>query len=271
MNEFFNVHGKTLLYLLGLNIFITIMQYAVINIKNDPNRLRREGLQDEYIEFYKKIQTKVLNLFIFPFLIIQLVLLVIEGLFFPDFSSMDILVSVFIGGFILYLPIGLIFYGRHRNKYKDVYREIAVKTGSEIVIDFKYKALRMFFNPVIEIPASILLIIYIILHYEFRPAIMLSLYIFVPWFNYFNSKTIKNLNKILFKREYTIVYYGVMAYHIILILLLFLYTFDSNFILTTYDYVFFTVLVVLQTLKVIYYLSNYPKFRKEIRKLSTTN
>ena len=148
MNEFFNIHGKTLLHLLGLNIFVVIMQYAIIYIKNDPSRLRREGLQDEYIEFYKKIQVKALNLFIFPFITVQLILLVIEGLFFPDFSSMDILVSVFVGGFILYLPVGLILYSRHRNKYKDVYREIAIKTGSEIVVDFKYKALKMFFNPI---------------------------------------------------------------------------------------------------------------------------
>jgi hypothetical protein len=175
---------------------ITVAALFGSYITHNSKTLRQKGFNSEYIKLLQKQQRQFTAAWIALFIAFQ----VLAWFIVKEFAEMitrEIYIKYILNISILAsLPIGFYFFARFSREA----RELAIKTGSNIVIDFKFKVLHSMFRLPLEILAS-LLILYCAI-FPLKEVTILYLYAALPWFYYIGLRISKNQNRPLFRFKY---------------------------------------------------------------------
>ncbi|MFC1561868.1 hypothetical protein ACFL4Q_02605 [candidate division KSB1 bacterium] len=243
-------------FILILNCIIVIEIIAIAHWANRKKRLRRKGLSEEYIALMRKDEKKAA---IKPLVVLyglQAIFIALFAISGTAISQEIYMKYVFPPSFILSLPYSMYLTKKYNVKFKD----LAIKTESEIIIDFKYKALGWILNRKLEL-ISLALIIYFNIMYLNNDTI-LYLSAALPWLIYYMMRNMKY--QVLEMINYR---YRILARSMILLQLIKSHRyirviFDQIESFTSVQYLLFILLAAVLAATVIYGLVNYPKINR---------
>ncbi|MFC1553453.1 hypothetical protein ACFL7D_02355 [candidate division KSB1 bacterium] len=197
------ISTQDLYKILLFNLLFIGVGFATMWSLFSPKRLRKKGYSEEYINITHKQAIIGIRVFLSIFIaaqIIETVILVLMGysitteLYFRYISS----VATFIGW--IAIAVYLFFFNK---KYEKELKELAIETDSEVVIDFKFRALKMIINWKLEIPASLILIYYTFMYFNHRP--ILYLYALIPWIIFLKLYKMKYQVQATIRNSYKII------------------------------------------------------------------
>lgn len=245
----------------GLIIFLLYLFLGVFYLYYTSTHLmKRKGYQDEYISFLKKdIRKRVIGIAIAIPLIILLAGIFTQIIFgrfrIDDGPQMLVFFGFF---FIMILPFPIIDNKKTREKYK----KLAQDTGSEIVLDFNFKQLHKIFNPMYEIPATILYVIYMfILVKDFHVAFLA---VMILWILYFTVRSARYMVRASMRDAYIYTFIFMFINQALLIFYLFREILIIEHPLV--QFYFGLALVLFLTLKLINYIIGYISVKRELKK-----
>ncbi len=159
-------------------VILWISLLGVTIYQTNRRILERKGYNEDFIELSKKINIKrnigigviVTILGIFAALVVWAI--------FGDLNKSNHLMYVYLLWFLLIIPFPIL----ESEKGGKEFKELAIKTNTDIVIDFKYKILHLVFAAPVEALFSIIYILYFIIFIEvFHVAFI---HILILWFLY---------------------------------------------------------------------------------------
>lgn len=239
-------------------IFLLIATIFSINLK----RLEKRGYKTEYIEFIRK-DTKKRNIGI------AILMPILGGLsaltvwlFTGDLNNFNNLIYVSLLWIILIIPFPIL----DVRKTQKSYRDLAIKTNSEILFDFNYKILHLIFRPYLEFLSAVLVIIYFILFIE--PFHLVFLHIFILWSLYSVGRYSKYLTAPQLKDGYIYLYVFIMINQALIIFHLFrevILRSGCEECITELGFFLGIIIGGLLFLKFIHYIFSFPKFNLKLQ------
>lgn len=242
------------LILIVLWIFLTFVTLFTINRK----RLEKRGYKSEYIDFIRR-DTKKRNIgiaLIMPVLggIAALIVWAITG----EVNGFQNLIYIVLLWMLFIIPFPILDMRKSQKEYK----ELAIRTHSEVVVDFNYKVLHIIFNPLAEAIASVLVIAYFIIFIE--PFHVVFIHIFILWALYATARYSKYLTEPQLKDGYLYLYIFIMINQALIVF----HTFrevigrsDCQVCLSDLGMVSGITLASLLLLKLVYYIFSFPRFK----------
>jgi hypothetical protein len=181
--------------------------------------LNANGHQEPYISFLRKdYKKRCLGIaLIFPVLLLSAYS--IFWLFFGHPSADSQLIYIFLIFLVLVIPFPLMDIKKSKKEYK----KMAIETGSEIIIDMKFKVLHQFFNPIIEAIFSLLFTLYFITTHPNIP-VLVFVHILLPWLIYLSARNSKYLTKPLMKDGYLLLFLVITINFLIVLFYIFRYS-----------------------------------------------
>lgn len=167
-------------------IILWISLLGITIYQTNRRILERKGYNEDFIELSKKINIKrnigigviVTILGIFAALVVWAI--------FGDLNKSNHLMYVYILWFLLIIPFPILDFKKGGREFK----ELAIKTNTDIVIDFKYKILHLVFVAPVEAFFAIIYIVYFIIFIEvFHVAFV---HILILWFLYASARFSKS-------------------------------------------------------------------------------
>jgi hypothetical protein len=225
-------------------------------VTHNKKTLRQKGFSSEYINLLQKQQKQFTAAWIVLFIGLQVLAWFIVKKY-VVITTLKIYVKYILNISILAsLPIGFYFFTRFSREA----RELAIKTGSKIVIDFKFKILHSMFRLPLEIVAS-LLIVYCAI-FPFKGVTILHLYAALPWFYYIGLRISKNQNRPLFRFKYQEI--GKWSIIISLLTVFLLVVEFQNHLekMNLFDRILCLTTLVVVGAKALYYIIKYKSFKK---------
>lgn len=191
-----------LLILYGTSCLATwIFLFLFYNIYANESRLKRNGHNEPYISFLRKDYQKRCIGIALALPILLLTAYSIFWLFAGHPNAYNQLIYIFLIFLILVIPFPLMDIKKSKKEYK----RMAMETGSEIIIDMKYKVLHRFFNPIIEVAFTILFTLYFVISKNNIP-VLVFVHLLLPWLIYFSARNSKYLTKPLMKDGYLMIF-----------------------------------------------------------------
>ncbi len=258
MIEFLNNNKDLIIKIVFLNAFIILWCYTIVLFITNKERLKKKGFDDEYVTLMKSTHNESMRKFILIFLLTQLVSSLLFYTITGEFTTKQF--SQYI--FIISTVVGMTYMFNCISSCNMKFKELAVKTNSDIIIDFNFKILKRMFNMPLEIAATLGFIYFAAVHYDHLPAIYLLAVI--PWFNYLFMKKSKNLNFSAFKFNYLYVAKSNIMLHVLIGVVLFKRSYTFEDILPWYSLTIYFLLMAVFTFKLGLYLYQYPKLREEV-------
>jgi len=216
--------------------------------------LKKMGYEGKYTIIKKKAQAKLMLR-----LGTVLPIITLAYVFLLRWIPREMKGIVFTALYILWLFPLLIIGQKESNK---INKEMVMETHSEVVIDLNFKILHLMFKPWLEIAAALLCAIYNTLYLGHSVSVYMALS--VLWFAYFLVRLSKNRNLSSFHSFYRRVFLVFILYQILLL---------GHFIHATIGalkspreigFIFALLLCIGLLVKLGYYLSNYPRFKRAI-------
>ncbi len=244
--------------LLGLTGFLWICLLIVTLYQTNTSILRKKGYDEEYIAFLKE-DSKERNLGI---AVAVPLILVFSGfvvwLIFGELSSMKHLFLLVVIWFLCIIPFPILDAKKTKHKLK----ELAMKTKSDIVVDLNYAILHLVFRPSWELAAALLYILYFALFFRwFHPAVV---HFVLLWIFYATARSGKYLIKPSLRDSYLYNFFFMVINHILLIFQAIWHMVLRQALMGWQHYVFGVLLIVILLGKLIYYLSNFPRFKRKL-------
>ena len=221
------------------------------------SRLRRRGMKEEYVQF---LRNDLIKRSMGIGVAVPLLLLVAAGIVWlvtGDLHSPERLISIVLLFLVLVIPFPILDTIQLNKKYK----ELALETRSDTVVDFSYKILHMIFNPAWELVAALLYVAFFVSFIE--PFHVAFIHLLLLWLLYGAARSGRYLTQPMLKDGYVYIFIflminqGLLLYHLLTV---------SIHRLTCeecYNPMVFTLgitLGVLLTVKMVYYLMRYPRF-----------
>ncbi len=193
--------------------FIILWIFLLATTLYQINRriLENKGYNEDYIRYIRKtnIRRNIGMAIVIPILGIFAALVV--WAIFGNLNKSTHLIYVYILWFLLIIPFPILEMKKGNKKLK----ELAIKTNSNIVIDFKYKTLHLVFVPGLEAIFAIIYIVYFIIFIEaFHVAFI---HLLILWLLYGAARFSKNLTLPSFKETYIFNFIFMALNHMILI------------------------------------------------------
>lgn len=239
-------------------IFLLIATLFTIN----RVRLEKKGYKPEYIKFIRQ-DTKKRNISIAVFMpVLGGLSALIVWLFTGEINSMQSLIYISLLWIILVIPFPILDMRKTQKEYK----ELAIKTNSEILFDFKFKLLHLMFNPYLEIAASILIIAYFIFFIE--PFHVVFIHIFILWALYSVGRYSKYMTAPQLKDGYIYLFIFIMINQALIIFHTFrevLSRSNCEECLSNFGFYLGILLGILIFVKFIYYIFSFPKFNLKLK------
>jgi len=194
--------------------FIILWIFLLATTLYQVNRrvLEKKGYNEDFIEYIRKtnIKRNMGMAIVMPILGIFAALVI--WAIFGNLSESNHLIYVYILWFLLIIPFPILEMKKGSRELK----ELAIKTNSNIVIDFKYKTLHLIFVPGLEAIFAVIYIVYFVIFIEvFHVAFI---HILILWFLYCAARFSKNLTLPSFKETYIFNFIFMAFNHMILIL-----------------------------------------------------
>lgn len=264
MKEFILTNKIVLIMFVAVNAGIVLFMSLITRFTHKKDRLKEKGYSEEYIRFYNKTSEKFGGRIFFILILAQIaawiIVYFIEGEVTPRMYGN----LVWPIAFFLTIPFAIIFWKQIYSEYKMLVKE----TESEIIIDFNFRILKLIFNKILEIPVSLLVIIYTLFNIEFGNSGIIYVYVMLLWFFYMVLRLGKNYNKPAFKDTYLNVAKFSIVYQGILIFIVIANSLKNADTYSGFNYTLFGVIVAILVSKAVYYTSNYSKLKKTLDKLT---
>lgn len=239
----------TLLIVTIIVLLVFLLGYYLY--RSNKRILRKKGYNEDYI---RTIRKELLNTVLGISLVVPLSLIASGYIVSLIYGKLDIrseyhLFILFVFFIILISPFPVISYYKSKRKY----RELAMKTGEKIFIDFNFSLLHRIFNPILEITATILYLgTMLLMDLTFNLAFI---HLALLWLLYGLARNAKYQVKASLKDTYMYVFIFLGINHVLLIYYLVrqLYTFQCGNCLVRYLAV---ALALLLSVKLLYYIFN---------------
>ena len=263
MKEFFDMYKELIFVFIIYNAAIILGGWIFVGLLQKRSRLRKKGYSEEYIDLSKKISDevgpKVVSLLILSQILVGVIVYLIFGEITKElYTKYIIFISVLIA-----MPIGALF----SNIKSDKYKELAIKTKSDIIIDFNYRILGLLFNRNVEIPVFIIALAYSALHLDFSFTGCVLIYLLLPWFFSIVVRRTKNLNKPVFQEQYSLVGKLNIIYQAALVFLMVIGSIEHFEEFSWYNYLFFAAAECALIFKVVLYTLNYSKLKGQLKNM----
>jgi hypothetical protein len=254
---------------IGIAIFnfaITLIMLLVFNLYYNRQKLIAQGFNEEYIKFIKKWEGRAALTCWLSMMILQVVLYFIVSLFIEKITMKLYIKAIFLSTMMLTVIIRFIF---DKYIYK-LQKELAIQTGSEIVVDFNYKILHMIFKPLLEIIATVIVAAFTFVSLSDIPNrddnFIIYFYLVFIWYFYISLKSAKNMIMPQFEFTYRLNAKLLFLFNGVLILLVFSNSMEAvekgQFALM--DYLFFMVVLALLVAKLTIYIKGYRSLMKSL-------
>jgi len=170
----------------------------------NKTRLKKRGYKNEYIEFIRK-DTKKRNISIAVFMpLLGLLAAFIVWFITGEVEGIQNLIYIALLWILLVIPFPLIDAIKTQKEYKD----LALRTKSEVVFDFNHRILHLVFKPVIELTAAVLVVAYFILFIE--PFHVVFVHLLILWALYAAGRYSKFLSAPQLRDGYIYLYIFIM-------------------------------------------------------------
>lgn len=188
-----------------------LLLLVVVLYRGNTSVLRRKGINDEYIRFIKK---DILKRSIGIAIVVPLLLLLSSFLVWTvagTLESAKLLPYILLVFIILVIPFPVLDVIKTKRNFKN----LALRTNSDIVFDFNYRILHYIFNPALEVGTGILYILYFILFVGWFHVAFIHL--LLMWFLYFSTRSGNYLTRPLLKDGYIYIFAILVVNQMILV------------------------------------------------------
>jgi len=192
-------------------IILWVFLLAISLYQVNRRVLENKGYNEDFIGYIRKanIKRNIGMAIVIPILGIFSAFVV--WAIFGNLNESTHLIYVYILWFLLIIPFPILEMKKGGRELK----ELAIKTNSNIVIDFKYKTLHLVFVPGLEAFFAIIYIVYFVIFIEvFQVAFI---HILILWFLYGAARFSKNLTLPNIKETYIFNFIFMALNHMILI------------------------------------------------------
>lgn len=242
---------------------IWLFLIVATSILTNKSRLLQKGYKTEYIDYTRKDVFKRNIGIAFGMPLLGGIAAVIIWFFVDDINEFQNMIYVALLWIVLVIPFPILDIRNTNKKYK----ELAVKTDSDIFIDFNFSILHLIFKPILELVTSILVIIYFISFLE--PFHIVFIHLLILWALYSVGRFSKFLVGPQIRDGYLYLCLFLMLNHGFIIFHLFRETLsksDCSVCLSTVGFYLGTSLTALLLLKLFYYLYQIPTLIYKLKK-----
>lgn len=221
------------------------------------SRLRNRGMKEEYVQFLKKDLTKRSTGIAIAVPLLLLLAAGIVWLVTGDVHSPEQLLWIVLLFLVLVLPFPILDTIQLNRKYK----ELALETRSETVVDFSYKILHMIFNPLWELAAALLYVAFFVSFIE--PFHVAFIHLLLLWLLYGAARSGRYLTQPMLKDGYVYFFIFLMINQALLLYHLLSVSIHRLTCEECYSPIVFTLGITIGALlaiKMVYYLMRYPRF-----------
>jgi hypothetical protein len=236
-------------------MFLILFYYVYTN----ESRLKRSGHNESYIAFFKKDYKKRCAGIAIVLPVLLLTAYSIFWLISGHPSGYDQLIYIFLIFIALVIPFPIMDFKKSKKEYK----KLALETGSEVIIDMKYKVLHRFFNPIIEGTFTLLFTCYFLIVKPEIPGLVF-LHLLLPWFLYLTARNSKYLTRPIIKEGYMLLYIFITINFLIVLFYLYRYTIHCTTCGIKEINIFSLAISVLLFLKIFYFSIVFIRSRKYI-------
>jgi hypothetical protein len=224
--------------------------------------LKKKGYNEEYIGFIRKdsLQRFLGITIVVPLL--ELFAALIVRLIVGELRTEKHLAYVMLVFFLCVIPFPVMDAKHTRKKYK----ELAIKTKSEVLVDLNFQTLHLVFKPAIEIIAGIFYLLYFIVFLQpFHPAMI---HLAILWLLYSSVRFARHWVRPLLKDGYLFTFVFLVVNHLLL-----LYHLAREILVANQPghphmdslaNFLGGMLATFLAAKLVYYLANFPRFKREI-------
>ena len=238
--------------------FLWIALLIATLYQTNTRLLRKKGYGEEYITFLKKdCRKRSIGIAIYMPCAILLAALVVWFIF-GELNTLKHLAYVGLIAFMFIIP----FPWLDTKKTNERYKRLAEQTKSDIVIDLDFRTLRLVYRPLWELITACLYIIYFaVLFQTFQWGII---HFFFAWLLYNSARSGRFMIRPSLKDSYLWNFTFMVWNHILVILhivwQIVLHRASSGWM----EYVLGGVLVLLLLAKLVYYCSQFARFKSEL-------
>jgi hypothetical protein len=233
---------------------------AIYLYQTNASILEKKGYKSEYIDFIKKDTTKrLLGMAVVVPLLLLAAALLIRWIMGEPFTPKHLIYTACL--FLLFvLPFPILDMRSTRKKYK----ELAINTKTDVVVDLNFRTQHRIFKPSLEVVTGILYAAYFALFISLMHLGVLHLVLL--WCLYFAARSGKHLTRPGMKDTYLLIFLFLMLNHLLMGFHLVRRLMCKTCPFTLYGYILGIFLALLLLIKVVYYLVNFPGFRKQLMK-----
>jgi len=239
---------------LTLWVFLGIIAFMLTNKK----LLLKRGYPESYAEFLQKDNLTRLISIAIAFPVIELIAAFMVKWLIGANSLDQQITWITLITLVILVPIIISDHIITKQKLK----KLAKSTKPEIVIDFKYKTIKLVFNPTWEIVIGILFLVYGLL--VIKPFWIAYIHLIIPWFLYLTAKGQSYATKPMVRDSYQWIFifmmlnYALIIYYQIRCFIQCYSTLQSVELLTGY------IITILLILKFTKYALNFQKFKQQL-------
>lgn len=247
----------TLLIVTIIVLLVFLLGYYLY--RSNKRILLKKGYTEDYIHAIRK---ELLNTILGISLVVPLSLIASGYIVYLIYGELDIrseyhLFILFVIFITLISPFPVISYYKSKKKY----RELAMKTGEKIYIDFNFSLLHRIFNPILEIAATILYTgTMLFMEMKFNLAFI---HLALLWLLYGLARNAKYQVKASLKDTYMYVFIFLCINHVLLIYYLIrqIYCFQCGICMVRYLGI---ALAFLLSVKLLYYIFNLSTIERKL-------
>lgn len=248
------------------NLVITLLLAMFAYLFYNTQRLKSQGFNEEYIKFIRKWECRGTFISWLSLMGFQALSYFIFSLFLKEISLRLYIQSVFLLALVLSIIIRFFF---DKVVYKHQ-KELAIRTGAEIVVDFNYRILHKIFIPLLEIIATVLVAAFTFICLSDIPDrdnnFVIYFYLVFIWYFYISLKSARNMIMPQFEYVYRLNAKLLFLFNAILILLVFSNSMETaekgNF--SALDYIFMAAVIALLVAKLTIYIKGYRSLKKSL-------
>lgn len=188
--------GELILY----NTVIIISGGITLAYLNSKKYLEKLGLSKDYIEVRKRSTNKSTLIILLSLFLTQLITILIlknKTNPIPEEEITKYLLPIVL---MVILIVSLIL----EIKYNKINKELILKSGDNVVIDFNFELLKKIFSLKIEIPFLIITTTLSKICLDDSIWLLMFVCLIVPWYMYFSIRYAKNMNTPTFYEKYSL-------------------------------------------------------------------
>jgi hypothetical protein len=243
-------------YVITVVILWTFLLITTV-YRSNPSLLRGKGMKEQYVQF---LRNDIIKRSLGIGIVVPILLLVSAGIVWlttGDINEPGQLITISLLFIVLVIPFPILDTIQLNRKFK----ELAIETHADTVVDFSYKILHLVFNPFWEAIAALLYILFFVVFIELFHVAFIHLLLL--WFLYSAARSGKYLTQPMLKDGYVYLFVflvlnqGLLLYHLLSVSIHRITCVDC------YDPTAFslgTILGAALATKLAYYLSKYPTF-----------